>query len=140
MIAGSKCEKLEFIINEEELDEINFILRKSAFEKKAHLINFSTKKNINVEMFYSFLTSALFEDNYLGHLSEDLLELMLPNDYDTAEKLSEKFPKMTEKYPGQLIKKGKRMIGNNNRENYQSGAHKLNRINLHIWLKILFSN
>jgi hypothetical protein len=106
MIAGSKCEKLEFIINEEELDEITYLLRKSAQEKKAHLINFSTKKNINVEMFYSFLTSALFEDNYMGHLSEDILELMLPNDYDTSDKLRQKFPSMNSKYPENIIKKG----------------------------------
>ena len=106
LIAGSKCEKLEFIINEEELDEITFILRKTAQEKKAHLINFSTKKNINVEMFYSFVTSALFEGSYLGHLSEDILELMLPNDFDTSEKLHQKFPSMRSKFPDNLIKKG----------------------------------
>ena len=106
MIAGSKCEKLEFIINEDDLNEITFLLRKAGLEKKAHLINFSTKKNINVEMFYSFLTAALFESNYIGHLSEDILELMLPNDYDTNEKLSIKFPEASKKYPGKLVKKG----------------------------------
>lgn len=106
MIAGSKCEKLEFIINEDDLNQITFLLRKAGLEKKAHLINFSTKKNINVEMFYSFLTAALFEGSYHGHLSEDILELMLPNDYDTHEKLAEKFPQMAKKFPGRLIQKG----------------------------------
>lgn len=108
MIAGSKCEKLEFIINEDDLNEITYILRKAGLEKKAHLINFSTKKNINVEMFYSFLTAALFESKYQGHLSEDILELMLPNDYDTPEKLDAKFPGAASKYSGQLIQKGSR--------------------------------
>jgi hypothetical protein len=106
IIAGSKCEKLEFIINEEELDELNYIFRKSSFEKKAHLINFSTKKNINIQTFYSFITSALFDANYIGHLSEDILELMLPYDYDTDQKLREKYPAVSMKYPEQLIQKG----------------------------------
>lgn len=107
IIAGSKCEKLEFIINEEELDEINYIFRKSSLEKKAHLLNFSTKKNINIENFYSFLTAALFEGNYVGHLSEDILELMLPYDYDTNEKLSAKYTNIAQKYPDKLIQKSK---------------------------------
>lgn len=96
---------MEFIINENELDEINYLMRKSAAEKKAHLINFSTKKNINVEMFYSFLTAALFNGDYMGHLSEDILELMLPNDYDTGEKLIQKFANVSNKYPSKLIEK-----------------------------------
>lgn len=110
IIAGSKCEKLEFIINEDELDEINYVMRKSGLEKKAHIINFSTKKNINVEMFYSFLTSALFESKYIGHLSEDILELMLPYDYETDENLNEKFANVSVKYSQKLIEKRNNLL------------------------------
>lgn len=81
------------------------MLRRTGFEKKAHLINFSTKKNINVEIFYSFLTAALFEGKYIGHLSEEILEMMLPNDYDSAERLEQKFPEAAKKFSGKLIKK-----------------------------------
>lgn len=116
IIAGSKCEKLEFIINEDELNEINYVMRKAGLEKKAHIINFSTKKNINVEIFYSFLTSALFESKYHGHLSEDILELMLPYDYDTPDKLKQKYQKVAQKYSNVIIEKSRKIFKS---QNYQ---------------------
>ena len=121
-------------------------MRKAGLEKKAHIINFSTKKNINVEIFYSFLTSALFESKYHGHLSEDILELMLPYDYDTTEKLQEKYMKISKKYPNILIEKSEFYFPISNfhlknltfRKSNQGRTNKFNRINLHLRIKIFF--
>ena len=107
VIAGAKSDKLQFIINEEELDEILYVMRKSSVEKKAHLINFSVKKNLNIENFYSFLVSSLFNSKYLGHLSEELTEMMIPDQYETGEALNKKYPRIAAKYDDPLIRYGK---------------------------------
>jgi hypothetical protein len=79
-------------------------MRKTSVEKNAHIINFSVKKEINVGNFYSFLISSLFQSQYLGHLSEELTEMMIPADYETEEDLLKKYPKISSKYSNPLIK------------------------------------
>lgn len=104
IIAGAKSDKLQFIVNEEELDEILYVMRKTSVEKSSHIINFSVKKDINVGNFYSFLISSLFQSKYVGHLSEELTEMMIPTNYETEEDLFKKYPKIAQKYPNPLIK------------------------------------
>ena len=87
-------------------------MRKSAQEKKAHLVNFSTKKDINVDHFYSFLLSGLFEKKYPGYLSEDLNRLMIPAEFDTANEIKEMFPEASQQHSDPLIVFGNWFIFN----------------------------
>lgn len=86
------------------MDEILYVMRKTSVEKNAHIINFSVKKEINVGNFYSFLISSLFQSKYLGHLSEELAEMMIPANYETEEDLLKKYAKISGKFPNPLIK------------------------------------
>lgn len=108
LIAGSKSGKLEYIVSEDQLDDIGYVLRKSVQEKSASLINFCTKKDINIDSFYTFLIASLFDEGgFMGEVNEALDKLVLPVGYDQGGSLQEKYPGPKSRYPDLIIEKSK---------------------------------